>query len=124
MAESIIQRPFKSYIVVATSSASSDSYKNKLQGLKSHFDNLSASQKCKSFLLFGTYTLYSIQHTLDGRYALIQWSNTQHTYLGFTIADLSTGERKTAAIKSDGSTEISDTSNEVTTTNIKLCYSL
>lgn len=124
MAESIIQRPFKSYIVVATSGSASDTYKNKLQGLKSHFDNLSLPQKCKSFILFGNTNIYHVQR-FTGIFGQVIWTVTgSYSKISSILLDLEGGKRVEEYPLDNGTVSVRDTSDAVNTTNIQLCYFL
>lgn len=124
MAESIIQRPFRSYIVVASSSSASDTYKNKLQGLKSYFDNLSLPQKIKSFILFGNTNIYHVQR-FNGIFGQAIWSVTgNYSKISSILVDLESGKRVEEFPLDNGTVSIRDTSDTVNTTNVQLCYFL
>lgn len=123
MAESIIQRPFKGYIVVAATGSASDSYKNKLQGLKSYFDNLSLSQKCKSFILFGNTNIYHIQR-FTGIFGQVIWTATGSFKISSILLDLEGGKRVEEYPLDNGTVNTRDTSDTMNTTNVQLCYFL
>ena len=124
MAESIIQRPFKSYIVVASSGTASNTYKNKLQGLKSYFDNLSLAQKSKSFILAGNTSIYHIQ-LFTGTFVQVVWTVTDsYSQISSILIDLGSGKRVKEYPSDDGTVSFRDTSDTVNTANIQLCYFL
>ena len=120
MATSIIKAPFKGYVIVAASGTATDTYKNKLQSLLSAFNSLSASQKTKSFLFVGSTSIYMIQRISASNvsFGMIPWQSSALV----SKMDLVTGARIGYTVSSNGTVDVTDSSDDTTTTNIQLGY--